>query len=59
MAKDEKVEWRRMRRLNGEGSINLIIYTIRFGLIRFISSVLAFSNRLSYSITRVTKVGRR
>ena len=21
MAKDEKVEWRRMRRLNGEGSI--------------------------------------
>ena len=25
MAKDKEVEWRRMRRLNGEGSIKVII----------------------------------
>ena len=25
MAKDEKVEWRRMKRLNGEGSISLLV----------------------------------
>ena len=28
MAKDEEVEWRRMRRLNGEGSENIIINAI-------------------------------
>ena len=28
MAKDEEVEWRRMRRLNGEGSLTLITFSI-------------------------------
>ena len=29
MAKDEEVEWRRMRRLNGEGSIKVYKYYIK------------------------------